>query len=166
MISKSLGTTVSGKTARASRAAVRAEVAGREMREREQLDAGVARELGRVDRGRVRGLERALPLVLEEGRLVDEQVRVRAPPRAPIVCGAVSPAITTVRPGRDSPEHLVGRDGRAVGERDRLAALERAALGPEWNAERVGGLDVELPRAVVLDERVADRRARRARPGT
>jgi hypothetical protein len=44
------------------------------VRERQQLDAGIARELGRVERGRVHRLEGALPLVLQECRLVDEQV--------------------------------------------------------------------------------------------
>ena len=133
------------------------EVPRREMREREQLHAGIARELGRVERRRVHRLEGALPLVLQEGGLVDEQVRA--------TCG-FEDGLGRRRvagddhraPGPRRPEHLVGRDGRPVRERDGLAALERAALRPERNAEPVGGLDVELPRAVVLDERVADRR--------
>jgi hypothetical protein len=37
-------------------------------------------------------------------------------------------------------------NGRPVRERDGLAALEGAALGPERHAEPVGGLDVELAR--------------------
>ena len=57
-----------------------------------------------------------------------------------------------------SPSTCSGVTTRPSGERHRLAALERAALGPVRDAERVGGLDVEPARPVVLDERVADRR--------
>src|SRR3954468_13388576 len=52
-----------------------AAVAGRDVREREQADVGLARDLGRLAGGAVAGLEGALALVLDEGRLVDEQVR-------------------------------------------------------------------------------------------
>src|SRR5262249_36541706 len=41
---------------------------------------------------------------------------------------------------------------------DRLAALEPAAVGAGWNAERVSGLDVEAAGTRLLDEGVADRR--------
>ena len=46
---------------------------------------------------------------------------------------------------------------RPSGERDRLAALQLPALGAVGHAERIGGLDVEPARPLVLDERVADR---------
>src|SRR5581483_6465280 len=45
-----------------------------------------------------------------------------------------------------------------VRQRQRLAALEDPAFATGRNAERVGRLDVEAARAVVLDERVAERR--------
>ena len=39
------------------------------MREREQANVGVARDLRRLKRRRMQGVGRAAPLVLEEGRL-------------------------------------------------------------------------------------------------
>src|SRR3954451_2246521 len=51
-----------------------AAVAGRDVRQREHPDVGLARDLGRLAGGAVAGLEGALALVLDEGRLVDEQV--------------------------------------------------------------------------------------------
>ena len=54
---------------------LRPEVARRDMREREQPHAGVARDLGRLERGRVQRVCGAVALVLEERRLVDEHVR-------------------------------------------------------------------------------------------
>src|SRR3954453_7285010 len=49
-------------------------VAGRDVGQGEQPDVGVARDLGRLARRRVAGLERALALLLDERRLVDEDV--------------------------------------------------------------------------------------------
>ena len=69
----------------------------------------------------------------------------------------MSPAITTVRPGR-AAEHLLGPHFATVGEGDRLAALQQATLGAERHTERIGRLDVEASRALVLDQRVTDRR--------
>src|SRR3954451_4034036 len=51
-----------------------AAVAGRDVREREQADVGLARDAGRLARRGVPGLERALALLLHERRLVDEDV--------------------------------------------------------------------------------------------
>ena len=56
--------------------------------------------------------------------------------------------------GTRRAEHRVGRDHPPVGERDRLAALERPALAADRDAERVGGCGSKLP------GRVAPRRAR------
>ena len=55
------------------------------------------------------------------------------------------------------PEHRVGRDRAAVGERDRLASLERPAQGAVRDAQRLRRLDVEAAGARLLDEGVADR---------
>src|SRR5262249_43332755 len=54
------------------------EVAVREVRQREKLDLGGARDPGGFKCRRVLGLPRAFPLVLAEGRLVDEHI---GPPR-------------------------------------------------------------------------------------
>ena len=62
------------------------------------------------------------------------------------------------RPGR--PEHLVRAHQPALGGGDLAPALEHAELRALRHAERAGGLEVERPRPVVLDERVADRRHR------
>ena len=56
--SKSRGATVSGKTSRASRSELGAEVARRDVGQREQPHARVARELGRLARGRVAACRR------------------------------------------------------------------------------------------------------------
>jgi hypothetical protein len=85
-----------------------------------------------------------LAFVLEEGRLVDEQVGADGrfedgPRRRRVARDHDRP------PGPRIAEHLLGPHPGAVPERDRLAALERAALGPEGHAERIRSLDVEAP---------------------
>jgi branched-chain amino acid aminotransferase len=52
-------------------------------------------------------------------------------------------------------QHVRGRN-RARGARDRLAALEAAEVGALGDAQRPRALGVEAPRALVLNERVAD----------
>ena len=66
--------------------------------------------------------------------------------------------MTSFRPIRARPEHVVGRDDATVRQRHALAALERATLTAVGNAEPIGGIDVEAPRARRLDDRVAQRR--------
>ena len=99
----------------------------------------------------------ALLLVVAERRLVDEHVGAAAA-SSTVAEGAVSPVTTTRPPGR-AARRAPASDviDAAVRERDRLAALEGAALRAERDAERVRRLDVEAARALGLDERVADR---------
>ena len=127
------------------------------MRQREQADLGLARDLGCVGRGRVLRLARAVALVVAEGRLVDEQVGARARPRH-ARDGARVAGEDDRPPGPRRPEHLAGVIVAAVRKRDGVAALERAALRPGRDAERVGSHDVEAARPRMLDQRVADRR--------
>ena len=122
-----------------------AEVAVGEVREGEHRHSRVARELGRRLRGRVRGLLCALALVLEERRVVDEQVcapgRLEDARRRRRVTGNHHGA---ARPGL--PEHLVGCDDASLRKRDGLAALERTALWTVRDVECIGRLDVEAAR--------------------
>ena len=66
--------------------------------------------------------------------------------------GAVSPEMTIRRPGRVSPITCSERTPLTVSPRCR-----RPKSGPSVTPERPRGLDVEAPRPVVLDERVAVR---------
>ena len=107
------------------------EVAGREVRQREQLHARGGGDLRRLARGRVRRLSRPLALLLAERRLVDEQLgalrEVEIGERRRGVAGDRAPSV----PARGSPSTCVGRDDGAVGERDRLAATAGGrARGP------------------------------------
>src|SRR4029453_6952264 len=132
------------------------EVAVREMRQREELDLGGACDPGRLERRRVLRLPRALPLVLAERRLVDEDVGV---PRGldHRLGGTPVSGDPALAPGTSRAEHLVRGDRRTVRERDRLAALQGAPLRAGGDTERVGRLDVETPGPRFLHERVADR---------
>ena len=69
----------------------------------------------------------------------------------------MSPASTIFRPRTRLAEHEVGSHHPSVGQRHRVAPLQRAALGPGRNLQRVRGFDVE-PTRPWLDDRVADRR--------
>ena len=75
-MSKSRGTIVSREDLARLARELGPEVARRHMREREQPNLGVARDLGGLKRGRVQRLGGAFALVLEERRLVDENVGV------------------------------------------------------------------------------------------
>ena len=123
-------------------------------------DPGLAREHRRLAGGAVRG-SRARGRAPRRGRWP----RARAPPprgaasRVPAQ-GSVSPVITTVRPGAGGAEHLVGAHRSPAGGRHLAAALEHPEVGALRHAERAGRVDVERPRAVLLDEGEADRRDR------
>src|SRR5690349_8859743 len=127
-----------------------AAVAGRDVREREQPDLGLARDPGRLARGAVAGLERALALLLGERRLVDEQVGAM---------GGDAHHVARRRVARDDdppprplgPDDLLGP--HAV---DDLAALQAPEVRAERDAELDGELVVEPARACVLDDRVAE----------
>ena len=105
MISRSRGTTVSGKTARASRSISPPEVAVRQVRQREHPTSAACASSRGLARRRVQRLLRPLALLLGEGGLVDEQVGARAASMH-AERGAVSAAITTFRPGTRRAEHL------------------------------------------------------------
>src|SRR5262249_52381610 len=128
-----------------------AAVPGREVREREQADPGVAGDSGGLVRGAVAGLERAVALLLGEGRLVNEQVGALGVRADHVARGRVArdddPAARALR-----SDDLFGPD--AV---DGLAALEAAEVRAERDAELGRELVVEAARARVLDDRVAER---------
>ena len=96
----------------------------------------------------------ALRLLLGEAGVVDEQLGAAGGLDRRLRRGPVSPVITTVRPGRGLPHHLLGRD-RARGALDRLAALQRGEGRAFGHAEPLRRLEVEAARALVLDQRVA-----------
>ncbi len=125
------------------------------MREREQPHLGEPCDLRRLGRGRMERLTGAFLLLGREGRLVHEQVgMVRRLDDARRGCRVAGEHDLSAGPPR--PEHRVGRDHAPVGERQRLASLEDAPLPPGWDADRIGGVHVEAPRPLVLDEGVAD----------
>ena len=134
-----------------------AEVARREVHEREQPHVGLPCDERGLAGGRVQRLPRALALVGEERRLVDEHVRApgRLDDRGR---GRRVPAEHELATGPRRAEHLLRRHDRTVGERHRLSALEPPALRPVRDAELVRDLHVEAARPLVLDERVAERR--------
>ena len=159
MISKSLGTTVSGKTVRASRATSRPEVAAREVREREQLTPASRASSAASSAVECVGLLGALPLVLQERRLVDEQVGAARGLERPSRHGAVSPGIDE-RAARLAPSPSTWSG---------VTVVPSASVtgSPRWSAPRSGpngtpsGSAVATsnrPGPVVLDERVADGR--------
>src|SRR3954468_6978327 len=127
-----------------------AAVAGRDVGQGEQPDVGVARDLGRLARRRVAGLERALALLLDERRLVDEDVGAVGRDANHLAREAV-PRDHNAPARPVGPDHLVG--SHAV---DRLAALEAPEVGAELDADLHRELVVEAPRPVLLDDRVAE----------
>ena len=137
MISKSLGTTVSGKTSRASRAISGPEVPVGEVRQGEHLHARGRGEPRRAGGGGVRGLVGALALLLGEGGLVDEDVCVlrdlEDARRRRRVAGEDDPP-----PGPRRPEDLLGAHLAAVRKLDRLAGLETAEERPVRHSQRLG----------------------------
>ena len=133
-------------------------VAAREMREREQGDAGVAGE---------RAASSAVECSVSRARSASSSQNVasctsRSAPRAAATTpseGAVSPVSTTFRPGRGAPSTWSGLTTRAVGERHRLAPPAAPRAPALRDTERVGGGDVEAAGPLLLHERVADRDA-------
>ena len=141
------------------------EVAGGDVREREQLHACLLRGERSLARRRVRRLSRAGALVGEERRLVHEEVRT---------CRRLDDRRRRRRVAGDHDlppcarlaEDVRRLDDATVGELDALAALQHAALASGGHAQPVGNLDVESARSLFLDERVADRARPRGRPRT
>src|SRR4051812_31551324 len=125
------------------------EVPRREVGEGEELHARVAGYPRCLRGSRVPGLARASALVLTERRLVHEQVGAVGVDLDRLhrggVAGVDDPPARTV-----GPDDLLGPD--AV---DGLAALQAAEVRAFGDAQRACRLDVEAPRPVVLDERVA-----------
>ena len=136
---------------------LRPEVAVRKVGEGQQAHSGCERQLGRARRGGVQRLLGALPLLDRERRFVDEDVRVlrRLEHRAGCPC---VPGEDDLPPGPGRTEHLFGFHRSPVGKLDRLAALQASEERPLRDAETLRLLEVEAPRARLLDERVPVRR--------
>ena len=130
-----------------------AEVAVRQVRQRQHLHAGRTRQLGGAGRGRVQGLVCALLLLGGEGRLVHEDVRLPSHVehlrrRARIPCQ------DDLAAGPRRAQHLFGDDRTPTGHVNRLAGLQASEERPFGDAEGAGGLDVEAPRPGILGEAV------------
>ena len=80
-----------------------AEVAARDVREREHLDAGLSRDERGLPRRGVARLSRTLELVRAEASPRARAGRRPRPPRRPSRHGAVSPVSATERAGRSTP---------------------------------------------------------------
>jgi hypothetical protein len=133
---------------------LRSEVAVREVDEGQHLHACGARELGRVDGGRVQRLVRPLPLGSGEGGLVHEHVRFSGG----LEHGAGGARISGQRdlpPRPWGPKDVVRGDRPSVREDDRLAGLEAAVQRPLGDPEGMRRLEIEAPRPRRLHERVA-----------
>jgi hypothetical protein len=126
------------------------------MREREQGHVGVARQLGSLERRRVRRLAGPLPLLVEKGGLVDEHVRLARRLEDDRGRGGVARQ-HELAAGPRRAEHHVRRDHPILVQLDRLAPLEQAALR-RLDAEAVGRVDVEAAGPRRLEQRVAERR--------
>ena len=79
--------------------------------------------------------------------------------------GRVSPETTMRRPVRSSPTMLGRAHDGAVGELDILAALQPPEQRSLGHAPAARLVDVEAARAVVLDQRPAERAAVHGRHG-
>jgi hypothetical protein len=129
-------------------------ILGADVGDDEAPDASGGGHAGRVDHRGVAalvGLARELGAV---GALVDQQVgaagELLGSRRRPSV-GDVGDDASASR----GPEDRGGLDDAAVLEGDGLAALELAVEGAGGHAEGLGGVEVEAPGLVVLDEAVA-----------
>ena len=136
------------------------------MGQREQSHSRIEGDPRRFGGRRVLGLPRSHGLVDAEGRLVHEQVGALGRGDDRRGRERCRPLRTSLRPAARGAENLLGRHDGSVRKRDRLAPLERAALGPGRDAEPIGGLDVEAAGPFVLDEGVAERGVPVARPQT
>ena len=128
--SKSRGSTVRGKIARASSRMRLDRVADREVREREHRHAGVPGERGRLGGGRVAGLGRPVVLLLGERRLVQQQVGLVAGDLERLAGRGVA-RDHDLAPRARGPEHLLGANAP-----DDLAPLQSPELGSLDHAER------------------------------
>jgi hypothetical protein len=130
---------------------LRAEVAIRQVREREHAHVRRTGELRHLGRGRMQRLVRPLLLLRCERRLVHEQVgslgRLEDDPgRARVPRDDHFPA------GPRRPEHLFGPDLAPVRRRHGLAALKAPEERAFRHAERARRLDVETAGPLGLDE--------------
>ena len=132
---------------------LRPEVAVREVREDEHARSSRTGEPGCPRARRVGRLGRALGLLLAEGRLVDEHVRLLGDLEHGPGRGSVTRQ-DDLPPGPSRAEHLFGRDLAASGQRDRLPTLEPSEEWALRNPERRGRLDVEATRPRHLHEGV------------
>ena len=154
MISKSLGTTVSGKTSRASRA-----ISGPKYRFERCVSASMRTPAAAASPAAPAAVECAV----SSARSRSSSAKVASWTRTSasfatsrtLAAGAVSPAKTILRPGRGGPRTCSGRTSPPSGKLDGLAGLESAEERPLGDAERSRGLDVEAAGARKLDERVA-----------
>ena len=125
MVSKSRGTTVSAKTARASSLIARGDARVPRCVSASSLTSLDERDLGRLGRRRVPRLLRAREIVRREARLVHEQIGAER--RA--AHGGARPRVAAEdqrAPAARRPEHGGGRHGRAIRRRDGAAALQLA----------------------------------------
>jgi hypothetical protein len=133
-----------------------AEVAVRQVRQREHLHAGRTRQLGGAGRGRVQGLICPLLLLGGESRLVHEDVRLPSHVEH-LRRRARIPGQDDLAPTPRRTQHLFGDDRTAAGHVNRLTCLQASEERPLGDAEGPGGLDVEAPRTRILGEAVAVR---------
>ena len=152
---------VARTTARASSRSSRAGVAAREVRQREQPDLGLARELGRLARRCcARSRARARPPPRRTSPRARARRRSCAATRERLARRGVAGDHDLAARPRSGPITCSG--AHAV---DGLAALQAPEVGPGRDAELLGELGVEAARARVLDERVAEGAAPRWRTG-
>src|SRR5690606_32575417 len=128
-------------------------VAGRDVGQGETEDAGPPGDLGRLPRGGVAGRAGAVHLVVGEGGVVDQEVRLpRHLDRAPR-----GPRVARVDdlPARARRPHDVLRPHDPAVHLDRLAAVQLAEQRPFRHAQLARTLRVEAAAALVLGEHVA-----------
>ena len=133
-----------------------AEVAVRQVRQRQHLHAGSPCQLGCAGRGRVQGLVCPLLLLGGESRLVHEDVRLLSHVEH-LRRGARVPGQDDLAPRSRRAQHLFGDDSTAAGQVNCLAGLQASEERPLEDAEGAGSLDVEAPRSGILGEAVAVR---------
>src|SRR6218665_1025673 len=124
--------------------------------EDEPLRTRLARHLGRLARRRVPRLQGTRLLVIREGGLVDEQIRVlrgahQRGTRAGVALYDHPPSHTRLAP------HLLGAPDAAVGQLHGLAPLQLAVERPWGDSECLHLLQVELPRTLLLLQHIAER---------
>ena len=154
MISKSLGTTVSGKTSRASRA-----ISGPKYR----FERCVRASMRTPAAAATPAAPTAVECAVSSARSRSSSAKVASWTRTSasfatsrtLAAGAVSPASTILRPGRGGPRTCSGRTSPPSGSSTGLARLQAAEERPLGDSQRPRGLDVEAARPGKLDECVA-----------